>query len=208
MECKKDYIYRKSYTRTTKSGKVIRVKGSCIKSTSITGRKRSVINKRIRKSAERSHKKAEKKTGTLDLKCPKGTIKRAGYVRKSYTRTSRTGKTSRVKRAIVPASCIKSRGVGSKVRLGPLIKGELGEFGYDNVITLATRTRHASLNRAVKEYGYLPVIKKLNALYILNRNRNSKDAEIFKTDQVWLSEKYAKVPEKSAVRVKYVKRRI
>lgn len=204
MECKKDYIYRKPYTRTTRSGKVVRVKGSCIKSTSITGVKRSAVNRQLRKSAERSHRRAAKATGTTDLKCPKGTIKRAAYSRKSYTRTSPTGKRSRVKRSIVPASCIKSRGIGSKVRIGPIFKGELGAFGYDDVESLASRTRYMYLNRAVKQYGYLPVIKKLNALYILNRNTNKKVAKIFKDDQMWLSEKYSEIPDKSKVRVKFI----
>lgn len=188
-KCDEFYIYRKPYKRTTKTGKTVKVKGACIKSRSITGRKASEIDKSIIKNKKLREKRAEKMTKSEKLECPKGMIKRAGYIRKSHERHSRDGKVISVQKKILPAICIKSRGIGSTVRI-PVMTHELGKFGYHDVVNMSVRMRHSSLNDVVNTMGYLPVIKKLNALATLNKNTNPAVSKVFKDDQEWLSKKY------------------
>lgn len=73
----------------------------------------------------------------------------------------------------------------SAVRIPPLRKGELTRFGYSSTATEASR--HASLLEASREYGIVSVIRKLNALYVLNKNRAPERAMIFREDQRFLS---------------------
>jgi len=186
MDCKEHYIYRHPYTRTTKTGKSVKVKGGCIKSRSITGKKRSSIIKKLRRENY-----AEIITGTSGLVCPKGMVKRAGYIRKTHKRHTRTGDVISISQRIIPATCIQSRGIGSDVRI-PVSGHELGNYGYHSVVSMSVQSRHRALNKAVNDMGYLPIIKKLNALATLNRNTNPNISQIFKTDQEWLSEKYKK----------------
>lgn len=190
-QCEEHYIYRRPYTRTTKSGKSIKVKGGCIKSRSVTGKKRSSINKKISRRKLNRENYAEILTGTSNLTCPPGMIKRAGYIRKTHKRHTRTGDIISISQRIIPATCIQSRGIGSDVRI-PVSGHELGEYGYHSVVNMSVQSRHRALNKAVNDMGYLPIIKKLNALATLNRNTNPNISQIFKTDQEWLSEKYKK----------------
>jgi hypothetical protein len=190
MNCGVNYIYRVPYTRTTKSGKSIRVKGGCIKSRSSTGKKGSVVDRQMISRRRASERRAEMLTGTADLICPQGMIKRAGYVRKSHKRLTRANNIVHIPEKIVSAVCIPSRGIGSSVRIPITNKNELGQFGYSDVLTLTQNQRKRILNKAINKLGYLPVIKKLNALSTLNRNTNPEVSYIFKTDQEWLSKKY------------------
>lgn len=191
--CPKNYIWRRSYTRKSKSGKIIKVKGDCIRSVSKSGKKRSIINRHIIKKKTDSHRRASKISKSTKLRCPRGTIKRTAYFRKSYTRVNKSGKKVYITRKVVPASCIKQRGIHGIKAIGPMTKGDLTRFGYKGVDDLSISQRHEALDKAVKKYGYLPVIKKLNAIYLLNRNTNPKVSKIFKKDQEWVSKKYSKL---------------
>jgi hypothetical protein len=55
------------------------------------------------------------------------------------------------------------------VRIGPLKSGELTKYGY-SLKSLATKRRSA-LKRSVKAYGRGTLIKKLNVLSVLHKNR-------------------------------------
>lgn len=185
--CPKGYILRKGYTRKSRSGKISRVKPDCIKATSSLGVKRAIINKLISKSVRRSQAIARKATRKISPKdCPKGYILRSAYIRKS-----KTGKT-----VIVPADCIKARGRsikrGSKGKplIGPMVTGALSQFGYHADLPISIR--HKALKKAVKKYGALSVGRKLNAVYVLNRNTNPKIAKILKSDSLWVFNKYEK----------------
>lgn len=108
--------------------------------------------------------------------CPKGTIRRKSY---NYRRN---GKTINVK-----STCIKDIGKkGKGKKLFTLKKGELGLFGYRNVSTLSIRQRHIALNKAEKKLGTLSLFRKLNALYVVNKNKNKKLASIFLQDRDWV----------------------
>lgn len=71
----------------------------------------------------------------------------------------------------------------SPVRI-PLKQGKLREFGYSSKNTKFDRQR--SLERATEEYGATSVFKKLNALMILNKNRNPSLSTKFKQDRDWV----------------------
>jgi len=56
------------------------------------------------------------------------------------------------------------------VRIGSLKSGELKKYGY-SLKSNATR-RHSALKKSVKAYGRGTLIKKLNALRVLHKNRH------------------------------------
>ena len=112
-------------------------------------------------------------------------------VRDAYVRVSRKGK-----RAFVAASCIKDVGnPGKGLRpggpgIGPLRKGDLKKFGYDNVVAMSKRNRHVALSLAVKANGSLTVWRKLNAIYVYTRNTAPASSAIFKEDRDWVKATY------------------
>lgn len=61
--------------------------------------------------------------------------------------------------------------------------GALTRLGYSS--RLPPRARHQALLRAVESYGLNDVIRKLNAIAVLNMHRPV--GEIFRADQRWLS---------------------
>jgi hypothetical protein len=186
-KCKKSFILRKSYTRTTKSGKKVKVHSKCIKSRSQSGLKRSDIDRKKLSQRKRIYSIARKKFGTT--KCKKGEILREGYHRKTFTRKSG----SRVKGSWAKPVCIKSRtGKSSRgIRLFVLEKGTLNKYGYSGVIHLSKDEREKILKKAIKGgVDELSLIKKLNALYVLNKNINPKLANIFKKDMKFVQGLY------------------
>jgi hypothetical protein len=69
-------------------------------------------------------------------------------------------------------------------------KNKLGNFGYHDVLHRTVLSRHRALGKAIREYGALSVFRKLNAVWILNRNVRPKVAKIFKQDRDWVRMKY------------------
>lgn len=190
--CPKGSIYRKPYTR--KSGKKsVKVKGSCIRSVSQSGRKRVVINREIQTLLSKLRSLVTTRTDKT-LRCPKGTIKRSAYYRSPYVGRFRSGGRRKVSSTIVKAACVKDVGKKGKGKslVGKVRKGDLKRFGYENVGSLTSEQRKRALKRAVAYYGALPVIKKLNAIYVLTRNVNPKLAGKFKKDQQYVSKEYNK----------------
>lgn len=185
--CKKGFILRKSYTKISKNGKKSRVKSGCIKSRSQSGLKRSDIDRKKLSHRRRIYTMALKKFGTP--KCKRGEIVREGYHRKSFTKKSG----SKVKGSWVKPRCIKSRtGKSSRgIRLFSLEKGSLSKYGYSDVIHLSKDEREKVLRKAIKGgINELSLIKKLNALYILNKNVNTKLANIFRKDMKYVQGLY------------------
>jgi len=113
-------------------------------------------------------------------RCPRGTIRR-----NSYTRSSASGKSTRV-----PSSCIKDVGLpgkgfqGKGPGIGTLEKGDLSKFGYEHVA--ARPHHHAALTKAVQEYGWLTVFRKLNAIYVLTKNTSPASSAVFFRDRNWV----------------------
>lgn len=122
--------------------------------------------------------------------CKKGEIYRKGY-KKNMKKTH--------KKIYVKGKCIKDRGKIGKWKdihqekgIGKLRKGDLTKYGYQNVIQLSTEKRKKILKKCVEEYGPISIFRKLNAVYIYNKNTNPKISEIFKRDRDWIRKKYMK----------------
>ena len=113
--------------------------------------------------------------------CKKGFILRNKYTRKSYK--TKNGKT--IKKTIVQASCIKDRGLpGKGKKLFTLKKGELGKFGYK--LSKKAEERRKSLKNSNKCIDKNTLIKKLNALSILQKNTNPVNSRKAKYDMRWV----------------------
>ncbi len=98
------------------------------------------------------------------------TIRRAGYVRRAYTR--KNGR--RVRGTRVATGRIRNRGEAGKWTsrhrtrgIGTLKKGRLAAFGYSS--TASATTRHAALKKAIGAYGATAVYRMLNAVYVYTR---------------------------------------
>lgn len=72
--------------------------------------------------------------------------------------------------------------------IGPLKKGELSRFGYSSAKPVSQRDK--SLDKAVNEYGSTSVFRKLNALYVYNKNRSPKMSTLFKKDRDYIKKTY------------------
>jgi hypothetical protein len=131
------------------------------------------------------------------FKCPSGMILIKGY-------TKNKGKT------IVKSRCLQysKRSMNASIRkkmksrckrnnkkyhrtskcniLFHLEKGTLSKFGYS--MKKSQQSRHKSLKKAIKSVKPLSIYRKLNALYILNKNKYPDNAKIFKDDAEWLNE--------------------
>jgi len=118
--------------------------------------------------------------------CNPGEILRKGYTRKAYTRKDGV----KISETKVKPVCIKDKGKPGK---GPnlfkiLEKNTLRGFGYSSFKNVLER--HESLKKAVKNIGKNTVIKKLNAVAILNKNTNPKIAGKFKADMQWVQNNF------------------
>lgn len=70
-------------------------------------------------------------------------------------------------------------------------KGDLEKFGYYLTEPKASVRREA-LAKAVKAYGYLSVMRKVNALAVLHRGVDEKYAKRAESDKNWLKKTYGK----------------
>jgi hypothetical protein len=74
------------------------------------------------------------------------------------------------------------------VGIGPLKKGELGKFGYSSF--KPAPQRHTSLAKASRSLGSLSVFRKLNALYVYNKNRAPLASRKFKQDRDYVKKTF------------------
>ena len=118
----------------------------------------------------------------MPLKCPKGTIKRVSYKKKSFKRKDGTV----VKSTRIGASCIKDRGKpGKGPRLiGSLRKGTLRKFGYK--ASKRTSVRRKSLKKAMKKEHPTSVFRKLRAVGTLLRNTAPEMSRRVIADSAWV----------------------
>lgn len=72
--------------------------------------------------------------------------------------------------------------------IGPLRKGELTELGYS--AAKKTRSRHASLKKAVSRYGRLSTYRKLNAVAVLTRRKVPVKSKLYIRDRNWVKKTY------------------
>jgi len=145
--------------------------------------KKSIKRSKKRSTKKRSTKKrSPKRTSTRG--CKPGYVRRKSYTRKSYSRKSG----SRVKSVKVKSHCIKSQGKNGLRVIPKLRKGELKQFGYSSSNSVASR--HRALAKAIREYSDLSVFRKLNVLYIFNKNKNPSLASKFNSDKAWIKKTY------------------
>jgi hypothetical protein len=78
-----------------------------------------------------------------------------------------------------------------KVRFGTLKKNDLKQFGYSTSQPFAIR-KHA-LELAVKKFGALSVFRKLNAVFVLTKNRAPRASAVFKMDRDWIHKQFMSV---------------
>ena len=180
--CSKGSISRKGYVRHLKN-KTIRVKGSCIKAQSQSGFKRSSMDKKIMTKKKKTYQQIRKRFGSP--KCKSGKVLREGYSRKSYTRKSGVFVTS----TKVRPGCIKAVGLSRKrgvkgTQLFILEKGTLTKYGYHSNQSIVERRE--ALKKALKNTKPLSLYRKLNALYVLNKNKNPPLAKLFRNDADWV----------------------
>ena len=104
---------------------------------------------------------------------------------------------TRRRKVCPPGMILKKRATRTSPRIcgkgiGPLKKGELGQFGYHEVSALPAEARHAMLDKAVQRYTPLSIFRKLNALYVYTRRASPGSSAIFLADRNWVREQYMK----------------
>jgi len=82
---------------------------------------------------------------------------------------------------------------------------DLSIFGYSDIIHKTMVYRHKALEDAIKAYGELPVLRKLNLLAVLNKHSNPELTKILDKDRDWISTKHEKEKEKSKSKSKSTK---
>ncbi len=96
----------------------------------------------------------------------------------------------------VPARMIRDRGAPGKWRarhmyapgIGKLKPGKMAAVGY--TVTAAPASRHKSVDKAVKKYGKLSTLRKLNAVAVYTRRTSPKKSRTFKSDVKYVQKKY------------------
>jgi len=170
-KCKTGEILRKAYEK--KNG--TRVQSNCIKATSQSGKKRSDIDKQIIKKKAKIHKQMREKYGTK--KCKSNEIMREGYKRKSKS----------TKVIEVGPVCVESKtGKPHGKQLFVLEKDVLKKYGYVDVKNLSKQQRQTALKKSLKNIKPLSLMRRLNALSVLNKDQNEKLSKLFKDDAEWV----------------------
>ncbi len=123
-------------------------------------------------------------TGLFD-RMPGGrarTIRRVAYTRKTGRR--------------VPARMIRDMGAPGKWRyehmgapgIGKLKPGLMTAVGYS--ASKRAPARHKAVDKAVKKYGKLSTLRKLNAVAVYTRRTSPKKSRTFKSDVKYVQKKY------------------
>lgn len=184
--CPSGYIKRNSYNRKSyerQDGVNVsgtHVKSGCIKATSQSGKKESEIQKKLLAQKSKLHSRADKKFGSI--KCPKGQIERSGTKVSSYSKKSG----SKIEGYWRAPSCVSTGNLHKKKQLFVVRKGALEKFGYDNVKKLSAVQRHKALNEALKKIDPLSVYRKVNALYVFNKDKHPTEAALFEADKNYI----------------------
>lgn len=178
--CPAGYHPRRSY-RVRRTG--TRVAGACVRATTRSGPRRAFLRASRQRMTKRLRGIPLSRRGVTA--CGTGQIVRNAYVR------IRLGR-----RQFVPAACIRDVGNPGKgiptgaPGIGPLRKGDLRQFGYDNVINMSEARRHLALAAAVRAYGALTVWRKINAVFIYTKNTSPASSRVFKADRDWIKSRY------------------
>lgn len=71
--------------------------------------------------------------------------------------------------------------------IGSLGKGDLSSLGYS--VTSKAKTRRAAVNKAIKKYGKLSTLRKLNAVAVYTRRTSPAKSRVFKSDVRYVQKK-------------------
>ncbi len=153
--------------------------------------------------------KVKKRTSRL------GSLAKKGKVSKRASRTTkiRSTRLRNTKSSMTRKTALRKLREGSKIRfatrrtrvfkpvmasdwqvehqefgIGPLKKGDLSKYGYSS--DKPVDARHKSLSKAVKKYGPTTVFRKLNALYVYNKNRNPVRSGKFMKDRDFVKKSF------------------
>ncbi len=72
--------------------------------------------------------------------------------------------------------------------IGPLKEGLMKKVGYS--VTKKAKSRRQAVDRAVKRYGKLSTLRKLNAVAVYTRRRSPVKSRTFKSDVKYIQKKY------------------
>ena len=196
--CPSGHILRESYR--SKSGKVVRAR--CIRKTGVfrgkASEKAAVRKSQATARASMASRMSAKAGLPTPTRCPTGLTLRAGYTRRSYTRSSGT----RVHSTLARPACIPRRGKsGRKTKIfaiDPKTDHYLSQFGYVDIVNKDQATRHSALHKLIAhleaEHGKMAawnyVIKALNYRALVNRNTNRQVSRLMKADQRAISRLY------------------
>ena len=207
-KCPSGRIYRQGYTRRRGNSRVT-VPGNCIRETSQSRQKRSVRDRKYLAQRAKMYKTARRKFSRQTPKrCPTGRVLREGFYRQPTRRRSFKRSTgtqvpaSTVAGAWVPPTCVPSINRQKKKRLFVLERNVLGKYGYHDVKNLTANERHEALDKALDDgIEPLPLLRRVNALYVLNKNQDPTLAQKFKQDVNYIrtTQEYQNRPTARAV---------
>ena len=165
---------RKSIRSRFKKSKSLRLKSKSrlSKSKSLRSKVKSLLSK---------SKSRRLRSKSRSLRSKSKSKKHLGFFRKSYTRSNGV----HVKTMYVNTFNKKSPKSGNVKVIPKLKQGTLRQFGYSSL--LSDDLRHKALQLAIKKYGAGTIAKKLNAVFVLSRNRSPEIASKFYKDRVWVS---------------------
>jgi len=72
--------------------------------------------------------------------------------------------------------------------IGPLKKGLMTKMGYS--VGAKAKTRRRAVDKAVKKYGKLSTLRKLNAVAVYTRRTSPMKSRKFKSDVKYVQKKY------------------
>ena len=72
--------------------------------------------------------------------------------------------------------------------IGPLKEGDLTRMGYR--ATLKAPTRRRAVDKAVRKYGKVSALRKLNAVAVYTKRRSPARSRTFKSDVRYVQKKY------------------
>jgi hypothetical protein len=72
--------------------------------------------------------------------------------------------------------------------IGPLKEGDLTRMGYR--ATLKAPTRRRAVDKAVRKYGKVSALRKLNAVAVYTKRRSPARSRTFKSDVGYVQKKY------------------
>ena len=131
-------------------------------------------------------------SGLLPYRAGLRRIRRSAYTRKAYTRKTGT----RVHGSRVSARMIRDVGAPGKWQyehmgapgIGTLKPGLMKDVGYS--VSSKASTRHRAVDKAVKKYGKLSTLRKLNAVAVYTRRTSPAKSRAFRSDVKYVQKKY------------------